>query len=72
MQYSMRWIGQEYRFAGDIKWQRGQQARGKLLRRLNCIANECPQFQFDGKTQNKAQTSSPKGGREKNFTRIIY
>ena len=42
MQYNRCWIGQEYRFAGDIKQQRGQQAWGKSLRRLNRTAEECP------------------------------
>ena len=63
MQYSMCWIGQEYRFAGDIKRQRGQQAWGKSLRRLNRTARSVPSL-FEGIAQNKAQTSSPKGGRE--------
>ena len=34
--------GQEYRFAGDIKRQRVQQAWGKLLHRLNRTAEVCP------------------------------
>ena len=63
MQYSTSWIGQEYRFAGDIKRQCGQQAWGKSLRRLNRTAKSVPSL-FEGVAQNIAQTSSPKGGRE--------
>ena len=63
MQYSTCWIRQEYRFAGDIKRQCSQQAWGKSLRRLNRTARSIPSL-FDGIAQNKAQTSSPKGGRE--------
>ena len=62
----MCWIGQEYRFASDIKWQRGQQAWCKSLQRLNAPPRSVPSL-FDGIAQNKAQTSSPKGGREGKF-----
>ena len=58
MQYSTCWIGQEYRFAGDIKRQRGQQALGKSHRRRVSLVF------YERIAQNKAQTSSPKGGRE--------
>ena len=63
MQYSTCWIGQDYRFAGDIKQHCGQQAWGKSLRRLNRTTRSVPSL-FDGIVKNKAQTSSPKGGRE--------
>ena len=63
MQYSMCWIGQEYRVAGDIKRQCGQQAWGKSLHRLNRTAKSVPSL-FEGVAQNIAQTSSTKGGRE--------
>ena len=52
MQYSTCWIIQEYQFAGDIKWQHGQQAWGKSLL-------------FDGIAQNKAQPHLQReGGRD--------
>ena len=63
MQYGTCWIVQEYQFAGDIKRQCGQQAWEKSLRRLNRTARSVPSL-FDGIAQNKAQTSSPKGGRD--------
>ena len=63
MQYSTCWIGQDYRFAGDIKQHCGQQAWGKSLHRLNRTTRSVPSL-FDGIAQNKAQTLSPKGGRE--------
>ena len=47
----------------DIKRECGQQAWGKSLRRLNHTARSVPSL-FEGVAQNKAQTSSPKGGRE--------
>ena len=42
MRYSKCLMGQEYRFAGDIKRQRVQQAWGKLLHGLNRTAEVCP------------------------------
>ena len=57
MQYSRCWIGQEYRFAGDIKRQRGQQAWGKSLRRLNrhwCMrGNASPQAQRENESTSR-------------------
>ena len=61
--------GQEYRFAGDIKRQRVQQAWGKLLHRLNRLPKCVPSL-FHGIAQNKAQASSPKGGRREG--KILY
>ena len=53
------WIGQEYRFAGDIKPQCGPTSLGEG--RLNRTARSVPSL-FEGIAQNKAQTLSPKGG----------
>ena len=63
MQYSTCWIGQEYRFAGDIKRQRGQQAWGSRSADLTAPQTSVPSL-YERIAQNKAQTASPKGGRE--------
>ena len=71
MQYSMCWIGQEYRFARDIKRQRGQQAWGSRCADLTARRRSVPSL-FDRIAQNKAQTSSPKGGREGKILQESY